>query len=214
MTMIFLFCAIVGGTVLICQFVLTLIGLGDHGGDLSVDAPHDFDAGMHNGSGMEHAGDTHLDSSWLFNVVSFRTIVAAVTFFGIFGMIGQSAQLNLPLQVLMALVGGVAAMYGVAWLMNSLRRLGQDSTLRIENAIGKIGTVYVPIPAHKAEAGQIQITVQQRLVELPAVTGHPAKLPTGAKVLVVGLVGQGTLEVKPVDEVVPASGASAKSATA
>ena len=37
MTTIFLFCALVGGTIMLCQFVLTLLGLGGH--DL-VDAGH------------------------------------------------------------------------------------------------------------------------------------------------------------------------------
>ena len=57
MALLFLVCAVVGGTILICQFVLTLVGLGgEHGIDFSHDVAHDFvgDAG-HDAAG----GDAH-----------------------------------------------------------------------------------------------------------------------------------------------------------
>ena len=83
MALLFLVCAVVGGTILICQFVLTLVGLGgEHGVDFSHDVAHDFaaDSGHAAGSdgasgddGSGHdAGHQH-GSSWLFAAISFRT---------------------------------------------------------------------------------------------------------------------------------------------
>lgn len=220
MTTAFLFCAIAGGTVLVCQFVLTLVGLGGHGegadgfaGDGDVGT--DFHDGFHGGASADgtHAGGadgahahdpngSNHYSSWLFGVLSFRTLVAAATFFGLAGMMAHSAGLALGPQLLVAIVSGAAAMYGVHWIMLTIGRLGEDGTLRIQRAVGQEATVYIPIPAAGAQpggfqAGKVQFKLQNRLVEYAAVTSSAEKLPTGAKVRIVGLTGN-TLQVEPV----------------
>lgn len=190
MTWLFIICAVVGGTVLVCQFVLTLIGMG---GDIEiaedVDLP-DSDGG-------------HVDSSWLFGVISFRTLVAAAAFFGLAGLAMESAGQGWGVQFVVAAAAGLSAMYGVHWIVRAMTRLGQDGTLKIASAIGREGTVYVPIPANKANAGKVQLKVQNRLVEYEAVTSGPQKLATGTKVQVVGISGS-TLEVEPLSAAAPA----------
>jgi len=88
-------------------------------------------------------------------------------------------------------------MYGVHWLMRTIGRLGEDATLRVKNALGQEGTVYIPIAGARAQAGKIQLKLQNRLVEYEAVTSTPERLATGTKVRVVGLLGN-TLEVEPI----------------
>src|SRR5437016_912426 len=81
----FLVCAIVGGTLLLCQFLMSLIGFGDHH-DACGD--HDFhDAGGHDAHG-DHAdhGDQAGHHTWFVGVLTFRSIVAAITFFGLGGL--------------------------------------------------------------------------------------------------------------------------------
>lgn len=207
MALLFLTCAVVGGTILICQFVLTLVGLGgEHGVDFSHDVAHDFsaDAGHDAGGGDAHgtggnghaAGQQH-GSSWLFAVISFRTLVAAITFFGLVGSAARSAGQGPGVQLLLAVAAGIGAMYGVHWLIRSIGRLGEDATLRVKNALGQEGTVYVPIDGARAQSGKIQLKLQNRLVEYEAVTSTPERLPTGAKVRVIGMTGN-VLEVEPV----------------
>jgi membrane protein implicated in regulation of membrane protease activity len=207
MALLFMLCAVVGGTVLICQFVLTLVGLGgEHGVDFSHDVAHDFSGGAgHDALG----GDAHTSdhgghdashehaSSWLFAVISFRTLVAAVTFFGLVGLAAQSAGQAIGVQLLLAVAAGIGAMYGVHWLIRTIGRLGEDATLRVKNALGQEGTVYIPIAGGRAHAGKIQLKVQNRLVEYEAVTSAPERLATGTKVRVVGFAGN-MLEVEPV----------------
>jgi membrane protein implicated in regulation of membrane protease activity len=200
----FLICAVVGGTVLICQFVLTLVGLGgDHvalgdvAHDFSGDVGHDVHiGGDHGAESSGHDAQGHHGSSWLFAVISFRTLVAAATFFGLAGLAARSAGQNVGVQLLLAGAAGVAAMYGVHWMVRMMGQLGEDGTVRIRQALGKEGTVYIPIPPAKAQAGKIQLKLQNRLVEYEAVTSSPEKLATGTKVRVVGITG-GTLEVEP-----------------
>ncbi len=206
MTTIFLFCAVVGGTVLACQMVLTLVGMGHHDMDVS-HIPDDLSAdGVHDTGISDIHHDVHdHGSTWLFGVISFRTLVAAFTFFGLTGMAAQSAQLALPWQLLIAIFAGVGAMYGVHWIMQTFYRLGEDGTGRITRAVGQQGTVYVSIPGGKAGSGKIQLNVQNRLVEYEAVTSADEKLPAGAKVVVVGVMGSNTLVVEPQHDTVAAT---------
>jgi membrane protein implicated in regulation of membrane protease activity len=203
----FLICAVVGGTILVCQFVLTLVGLGgDHGVDFSHDVAHDFsmDAGHDAAGGGAHGADqgghatsSQHGSSWLFAVISFRTLVAAATFFGLVGLAAQSAGQNAGVQLLLASAAGLGAMYGVHWLIRTIGRLGEDATLRVKGALGQEGTVYVPIAGGRTQAGKIQLKLQNRLVEYEAITSAPDRLATGTKVRVTGLAGN-VLEVEPV----------------
>jgi hypothetical protein len=218
MSTIFLFCALVGGTVLVCQFLMTVAGLGGHdtalGDAAGDDVPHDFgsDGGSHDfgqdaGAHDMHGGDTHdqggsdqHQSTWLFGIITFRTMVAAMTFFGIGGMAARSGELTLPNQMLIAVCCGIAAMCLVHWMMRTFYRLSEDRTVRISHAIGLEGSVYLPIPGDKAGAGKIHLSLQGRLMEYEAVTAAKAGLPAGARVVVVGARGSSTLEVEPLPE--------------
>ncbi len=206
MASIFLFCALIGGTVLVCQFILTLVGLGDAGFELADDIPDsadtDFADDVPDVDGSTGHGEL---STWLFGVISFRTLVAAATFFGLAGMASLKAGLSLPAQLLIAVACGVAAMYGVHWLMLSFFRLGQTGTMKIESAIGKTATVYIPIPEAGGGQGKVQVEIQDRLDEFAAVTSSGTRLNTGAKVVVVAVVGGTTLEVEPLTEPVEAA---------
>jgi membrane protein implicated in regulation of membrane protease activity len=205
----FLLCAVVGGTILICQFVLTLVGLGgDHSVDFGHDVAHDFGGGAghdaiggdaHSAEGSGHDANGH-GSSWLFAAISLRTLVAAVTFFGLAGMAARSNGQVVGIQLLLAALAGIGAMYGVHWLITAIGRLGEDGTLRVKGALGQEGTVYVPIAGSRAQAGKIQLRLQNRLVEYEAITSAPERLATGTKVRVVGLAGN-VLEVEPIGQV-------------
>lgn len=209
MTILFELCALIGGTFLLCQFVMTLLGMGHEG--LDTDLSHASAGASH-----EHGGDFdldashHPDSSWLFGIISFRTMVAATTVFGLAGMTARTGGFSLANQLLVALLGGGAAMFGVHWLMRSLLQLGQNGTLRVSNAIGKSATVSIAIPASRSGRGKVRLTVQGRLEELAAVNSTTEALATGCEVLVVDVVGGNILEVAPLQE--PAKVAQCSSA--
>jgi len=217
MTTIFLFCALVGGTILVCQFALTLMGLGGHdmvdAGHGGLDLGHDAGPDMAHGFAHDAAGhdtgaeDSETDdaahqhsSTWLFGVISFRTLVAAATFFGLAGMASNAASLSWATQLLIALACGVGAMYLVHWLMSLMYRLSEDNTVRINRAVGREGMVYLPVPAGKTGPGKVQLRMQGRMMEYEAVTSAPSNLPTGARVVVVGVVAGNMLEVAPAEQ--------------
>lgn len=221
MTGVFLVCAAVGGTVLLCQLVLTLIGLGSHA--LDIDMPHDVGGDFHGDFGGdvhgdlggdvhgEIGGDVHGDlagdtdsglhhgSSSIFGVLSFRTLVAALTFFGLGGLASQSTGASTPTVLLVAAAAGVGALYGVYWLMQTLYRLRAEGTVKIHHALGKHAEVYLRVPGHKSGTGKIQINLQNRTMEYLAMTVGD-DLPTGAKVVVVDVLTPDTVAIEPLLE--------------
>ena len=208
MATIFLMCALVGGTVLAVQFILTFVGVGAEA--LDVDLPSDLgDADVDFSSDVDFDGDVdldadlgdggHLDSSSMFRVISFRTVVAALTFFGLGGLTARSMEVSAPMQLVVAVAAGLAAMYGVFWLMGSLMRMRSEGTPRIRGTVGRHATVYTTIPAHESGTGKIQINLQNRTMEYLALTPGDALAP-GAKVVVTGVVTSDTVAVEPVLE--------------
>lgn len=201
MTTIFLICAVVGGTILAFQFVMTFAGAGDDGLDIADDLPDSFDTSLQTDAfdGDLELGDPHGSTS-MFGVLSFKTVVAAATFFGIAGMAAESGGLSTPVQLVIAIIAGLGAMYGVFYLMRTVYRLAQTGNLRITNAIGRTATVNVSIPAGSEGLGKVQVKIQDRLEEFPAITSAAEKLNAGAKVVVVSVVSGNTLEVEPLIE--------------
>jgi hypothetical protein len=94
-------------------------------------------------------------------------------------------------------------MYGIHALMLLLYRLGQDGSVRIQRSVGQCGTVYIPVPGGRAGTGKVQLQVQNRIMEYQAMTSHPEKLATGAKVVVVDVINPTTVEVELARESVP-----------
>jgi hypothetical protein len=184
-------CAIVGGTLIVCQFLLTLVGLGgghDLGGGDHVDAGGHVDPVDH---GVEHA----TESTHFVGLLTFRTLSAAAAFFGLTGVIGQNSGVAPVLGLLMAIAAGAAAVYLVGWTMKLLVRLNMDGTINIDRAAGCEGTVYLPIPGGKTGQGKVLVSVMSRTMEYKAIARDP--LPTGAPITVVSVIGSDTVEVAP-----------------
>src|SRR5688572_2371183 len=95
---LFLICSVAGGAILLCQLALTLAGLTDHA-DLPDDAPGDSSHGVdlsdsQDGADHDSAGDHagHFVSVWLLGALSFRTITAALAFFGLAGLAAEGVE--------------------------------------------------------------------------------------------------------------------------
>lgn len=179
----FLLCAIAGGAVLLVQLLGAVLGLGGDeldGPDLDVDAGDDSHSGI------------------LFGLISFRTLVAALTFFGLFGLLGNSLGLPPVVQVTIGSMGGMVALLIVWWLMRTMRQLGQDSTIRLEAAIGSEATVYTSIPGASRGSGKVMLNFHGRVEEYAAMTAYPESLTSGTRVRIVNVHGGSTLEVEPV----------------
>ncbi|MBX3434384.1 MAG: NfeD family protein [Pirellulales bacterium] len=205
----FLTAAIIGGTVMACQFLMSVIGLGGEsfdgdlsggdagaaGGDLA-DLGDLADGDQHTSWSDAADGELqHPDSSWLFGVLSFRSIVAALAFFGFSGLTLRAAEFGPTASLFAAVLTGLAAMFGMYYVMRAIMRLASSGNENIMNAVGEHATVYIPIPAARAGLGKVQLTMQNRIVEFAAVTDDSESIRTGTAVEVVAVNGHDTLEV-------------------
>jgi hypothetical protein len=200
---LYLVAAVIGCTILVCQFLLAIVGLGHGGGDLGHGGGSDLHGGAHggfDGHGMadSHAGAhaDHPDSTHLFAVLSFRTLTAASAFFGVTGLALQNSELPATTSLFLAGCAGAAALYGMYGLLRLIATLSSSGNERIGNAVGLPATVYVPIPATGKGAGKVQLSMQNRIVEYQAVTDDAEPLKTGESVEVVGIKNSDTVHVR------------------
>lgn len=194
MTTLFVVCAAVGGAVVLMQFLLTMIGLGGEALDFDLPDGVDADLDVDLDLDVDHASGTHV-----FSVLSLRTITAALAFFGLGGLGGQSLDWGVAPTIVFASICAVGALYAVFWLMQSLRRFNADGTARIRRAVGRHGTVYTTIPEHLSGIGKIQLSIQNRTMEYLAQTSGQQLRP-GAKIVVTEIVTPDTVVVEPVYE--------------
>lgn len=183
MATFFLTCLIIGGVVLVLQLVLGIADL-DHGG---------HGDGSAETGGKDFLHGPHAEG---LNLLSARAIAAGVAFFGLGGLAGLATPFGLLAAVPAGLAAGLAGMLVVAFALRQFGRLEQDNTLVLDRAVGVTGVVYLSIPGERAGAGKVHVTVQERLVELRAVTPQAA-LPTGAPIMVIDVAGPDTVVVVP-----------------
>jgi ammonia channel protein AmtB len=106
----------------------------------------------------------------------------------------MATPLRLLAAIPLAILGGIAAMYGTAVAMRWMLGFEDDGTVSIHGAVGATGTVYLTIPGERQGSGKVMLTLQNRIVEYQAITSD-ALLPTGAAIMVVDVVGPDTVHV-------------------
>jgi len=191
---VYLSCFLTGATLMACQFLLGLLGLGGHH-DMAADhdVSHDVGHDAHHEHGADDANhDQYM--AWFMGAFTFRALVAGVTFFGLAGLAALKEDMDTYLTIAIASAAAVGALFLVATMMRSLSKLRSDGTVRIDRAVGKSGTVYLNIPGQKSGVGKVHLNLQNRTVEYQAVTPN-GDLTTGSKVVVVSVLGSDTVEV-------------------
>lgn len=150
--------------------------------------------------GMSAEGDADIsvegDMGIDFQFFSLKNLVAFFTIFGWTGIICVGSNLSPLVSTLIATLAGLIMMLIMASIMYFMGKLTEDGSLKLKNAIGKSGTVYLPIPAKRAGMGQVQIQVQG-LQTLDAYTDSNQDIQTGALVEVVDVLNDQILIVKP-----------------
>jgi hypothetical protein len=144
-----------------------------------------------------HADFDHGDLG--FTVLSVRSILAFGMFLGYAGLVALQAGLG-PIG---AVVFGALAGLLAAWLAHKLfvllLKLQSSGTLKLENAVGAVGKVHLPLPANAATPGKVMVIIQGALREMEAVSEGEA-LPTGTAILVTEVLENGQLVVIPYTE--------------
>lgn len=146
------------------------------------------------GLGLEHHGDLgyHTHGGDDLQIRSLRAIAIGLAAFGFAGLIALRLGVWVWIAAPVALGFGAAGLFSTAWLMGRMARLEEDASVRVADALGERGTVYIPIGPD--QPGKIQLVARGRIVEYRAVARDV--LPTGTSVLVTGLRDAETLEVE------------------
>ncbi len=210
--------AIPSTLVMVVQFILFMLGFshgegadsGDTHVDLHVhDGPHglfeghgqDFSGGheelSHIHDGTCHHGEAGSEPVDALRLFTLRGIIAFLAVGGWMGVASISWKVPAPAVFLLVMVSGFLALYFVAWSVRLALRMQQSGNVLIENAVGKEGEVYIPIPRSKIGQGKINVIVQERLCEFDAVTEAERTLKTGEKITVMGVFSEGVLLAMP-----------------
>lgn len=181
---IFACIAIPSTVIVLIQTVLLLIGIGDDSGSEGVDFDDD---------GLPDGGDG--DGLAIFTVRGITTMLAVT---GWSGMALLETSLSPIISVIISIVLGASMLFLMAYIMKLVSKLQSSGNIDIENAIGKVAQVYIPIAPAGSGYGKVTMTVQEKFSEFNAITTADHTLKTGLYVRIVAVDEAGTLVVEPV----------------
>ena len=136
-------------------------------------------------------------------ILSIRTIGAFFTGFGWSGAAMLQAGHGTGAATFVGLIVGSIFMALIFYLMAYLHSLRQEGTIDYANAVGKIGSVYLPVPPHRKGIGQIEVLVQGRLKIVQAISDSDKKIGNRVAVRVTELVDEQTILVEPLENESP-----------
>ena len=172
---------------MIVQIILLAVGSGDNDSSFDADTSiDDVDTINDGGVGLTIFG---------LRVLTVRGIIA---FLAVGGWL--TFALFYPIKFLALIPGiaaGIAAGVGISAFIKATEKLQDSGNLKIENSVGKTAEVYLTVPALRSGNGKVNVYVQERYVELEAVTDSEEPIKTGEKVKVVDTMDNGTLVVAP-----------------
>lgn len=128
----------------------------------------------------------------------FFTLKNLVAFFSIFGWTGIACiDSGLPeiTSLIIALVAGLIMMTVMASVFYFLGKANADGTLKMKNALGGVGEVYMTIKSKRGGIGKVQIKIQNSLRTLDAMTDDDQDIPTGKIITVKQVINDSILVV-------------------
>jgi membrane protein implicated in regulation of membrane protease activity len=165
----------------VLQLILSLIGIGG-----------DHDMSGHTDSAIDH------DSGIPFQFITLKNMIAFFSIMGWSGLACISAGLHNWVTILISVICGLIMMVIMASLFYFMSKMQSSGNLKVANAVGKTGSVYLIIPAKRKSQGKVSITIQNSLRELNAVTDEEEDIPNNSQVLVLEVLGENVLLVKKV----------------
>jgi membrane protein implicated in regulation of membrane protease activity len=181
---IFALIALPSTVLIVIQTVLLLIGIG---GESDTDVDVDDVDGI----------DLPDDGLAIFSV---RGILSMLCITGWVAVALLETSLPEGVSIAIAIASGIATLIGMAYLMRAVNKLQSSGNIDVGNCIGKIGEVYIPVPAAGSGSGKVNLTVQEKYSEFTAITTAGDQLKTGTYVRVVAVNEAGVLVVEPIEK--------------
>lgn len=140
------------------------------------------------GSDFDHGGG---------GIFSIKPLTGFFLGFGWGGGLAMKAGLSLPIAVLIALTAGSAIMALIIVMFRTIYSMRSDGTMRPQEAVGAIGTVYVTLPPSRISGGQVVVNFSGRQETFSALNSSDRVLASGEKVKVLQTIDSRTLLVEP-----------------
>jgi membrane protein implicated in regulation of membrane protease activity len=173
-------------------------------GDISTDAHVDFggDADVDVGDVGDHPGDAGHDTHALggeitFTLVSFRSMIAFGTLFCWAGALYVASGMNVFLALLYSFFWGLAGLFSVSYLLFKLLQFQEAGNVSLWSTLGEEAVVYLNIPSDGI--GEVRVLASGGVSYVKAASKTSEPLEAGARVRVVGISENNTLEVEPID---------------
>ena len=180
----YMFIAIVGSTILVLQFILSLMGIGS-GHEAGVDGA---DGDMSN---LDSVDDVQMEDVMHVNLFSLKGIVSFFAFYGWGGVLFRHLGWG---GFALAIGCGLLMMVLVSLLMALMLKMQQSGNIQSSDLIGKSGTVYLGIPAGRSPGGKITVQLPGCTREVAACSDDA--ISTGSPIEVVEALGNGVYLVK------------------
>lgn len=160
MQKVYAYFGVFGSTIFVIINVLVFVGLLD---DFGLDVDLDVEA---------------FESTFTpFKLVTFKGIMAFIMFFGWGGYLTES--------FILALLIGFIAFVLIGLIYHFSRKLTQKGNYNIQDAVGRIGSVYLRMKGNKESTGKVHIELSTGLKEMNAISEEP--LEYGDKVVVLSI---------------------------
>jgi hypothetical protein len=163
--------------IFLIMMVMTLLGGDLDSADMDVDMEMDSDTGIG------------------FQYLSIKNLVGFFTIFGWTGIACLASGKSMVFTVIVSVLAGLLMMTIMSTIVYLMGKLTEQGNLNLQNAIGKIATAYLTIPAERKGMGKIQVKVQG-FRTLDAITDEKGDIKTGAVVEVVDVINNQVLLVK------------------
>lgn len=197
-----LYCIAAPSTMLLLiQTLLSMFGMHDDGGghDFSDTSGIDFDTDVtghgicmdsHHFVGCDHNIDGGNPGDFAsMRMFTLQTVVTFLTVFSWSAIVMISSGMPNMIAGIIAFVLGFLTMALVAKIAQLSMKLAENGSTNLNNAIGEIGTVYIPCPPKNQGRGKVNVTVQGQLLELTAISTEDEVLKTGTSVRITDLHG-------------------------
>lgn len=160
-------------------FLLQLV-LSFMGGDVPDDTPD---------------AEVEADTGIAFQFFTLKNLVAFFSIFGWTGIACIDSGLSEITSLIIALIAGLIMMTVMASIFYFLGKANADGTLKMKNAVGGVGEVYLTIKSKRGGIGKVQIKIQNSLRTLDAMTDDDQDIPTGKIITVKQVLNDSILVV-------------------
>ena len=182
--------------VMMLQLILMIIGVG-----FGSDTDSDLDDGA-----IDSCAETSPPESGSYKspstlrIFTIRGIVAFFALGGWAGLAALAAGLHPIWAIQISLFVGVCALLLAAIIIRLALRMQTSGNLNLRNAISQTADVYIRIPSGRSDKGKVTMLLQERFVELDAVTDCEADIMPETKVKIVAVTNDDCLLVSPISK--------------